>query len=92
MNTKTSPLRIDVVSDVVCPWCAIGLASLQEALRRFATGTYAVWYPMLSKLESRKLPERRPGTPHGTSVVLDPTSETCLRGTRCQLAIASSTR
>jgi predicted DsbA family dithiol-disulfide isomerase len=34
MNTKTSPLRIDVVSDVVCPWCAIGLASLQEALRR----------------------------------------------------------
>ena len=31
---------------------------LQEALRRFATGTYALWYPMLSKLESRKLPDR----------------------------------
>jgi predicted DsbA family dithiol-disulfide isomerase len=28
------PLRIDFVSDVVCPWCAIGLASLDEALRR----------------------------------------------------------
>ena len=28
------PLRIDFVSDVVCPWCAIGLASLEEALRR----------------------------------------------------------
>ncbi len=27
-------LRIDFVSDVVCPWCAIGLASLEEALRR----------------------------------------------------------
>ncbi len=27
-------MRIDFVSDVVCPWCAIGLASLQEALRR----------------------------------------------------------
>jgi predicted DsbA family dithiol-disulfide isomerase len=27
-------LRIDFVSDVVCPWCAIGLASLDEALRR----------------------------------------------------------
>jgi predicted DsbA family dithiol-disulfide isomerase len=25
-------MRIDFVSDVVCPWCAIGLASLQEAL------------------------------------------------------------
>jgi predicted DsbA family dithiol-disulfide isomerase len=29
------PLRIDFVSDVVCPWCAIGLASLEEALKRF---------------------------------------------------------
>jgi len=27
-------LRIDFVSDVVCPWCAIGLASLDEALKR----------------------------------------------------------
>lgn len=26
------PLRIDFVSDVVCPWCAIGLASLERAL------------------------------------------------------------
>jgi predicted DsbA family dithiol-disulfide isomerase len=25
-------LRIDFVSDVVCPWCAIGLASLERAL------------------------------------------------------------
>ena len=34
---------------------------LQEALRRFATGTYALWYPMLSKLESRKLPDKLKG-------------------------------
>ena len=26
-------LRIDFVSDVVCPWCAIGLASLEQALQ-----------------------------------------------------------
>ena len=26
------PLRIDFVSDVVCPWCAVGLASLEQAL------------------------------------------------------------
>ena len=31
---------------------------LQEALKRFATGTYALWYPMLSKLESRQLPAK----------------------------------
>lgn len=30
----TSPLKIDFVSDVVCPWCAVGLGSLDEALRR----------------------------------------------------------
>ncbi|MBP3982840.1 DsbA family oxidoreductase [Pseudoxanthomonas helianthi] len=29
-------LRIDFVSDVVCPWCAIGLASLDQALQRLA--------------------------------------------------------
>jgi predicted DsbA family dithiol-disulfide isomerase len=28
------PLRIDFVSDVVCPWCAIGLASLEIALQK----------------------------------------------------------
>jgi predicted DsbA family dithiol-disulfide isomerase len=27
-------LEIDFISDVACPWCAIGLASLEEALRR----------------------------------------------------------
>ena len=27
-------LRIDIVSDVVCPWCAIGLVSLERALQR----------------------------------------------------------
>jgi predicted DsbA family dithiol-disulfide isomerase len=27
-------LRIDFVSDVACPWCVIGLLSLEEALRR----------------------------------------------------------
>ncbi|MEI7037937.1 DsbA family oxidoreductase [Fulvimonas yonginensis] len=29
-----APLRIDFVSDVSCPWCAVGLASLQQALER----------------------------------------------------------
>lgn len=27
-------LRIDFVSDVVCPWCAIGLSALEQALQR----------------------------------------------------------
>src|SRR4051812_7945419 len=28
------PLKITFVSDVVCPWCAIGLASIDRALER----------------------------------------------------------
>ncbi|MFZ9297711.1 MAG: DsbA family oxidoreductase [Hylemonella sp.] len=32
---KTS-LKIDFVSDVACPWCAVGLASLERALERVA--------------------------------------------------------
>ncbi len=28
----TAPLRIDFVSDVACPWCVVGLRSLQKAL------------------------------------------------------------
>lgn len=32
--TAPAPLRIDFVSDVACPWCAVGLASLQQALRK----------------------------------------------------------
>lgn len=34
------------------------IKGLQEAIKRFATGTYAVWYPMLAKIESRQLPGR----------------------------------
>jgi predicted DsbA family dithiol-disulfide isomerase len=30
----TADLKIDFVSDVSCPWCAIGLASLEQALQR----------------------------------------------------------
>lgn len=30
----TTPIKIDFVSDVSCPWCAIGLQSLNLALER----------------------------------------------------------
>lgn len=32
--SSPTPLRIDFVSDVACPWCAIGLAGLQQALAK----------------------------------------------------------
>ncbi len=34
MKSDTKPLKIDFVSDVACPWCAVGLASLERAIER----------------------------------------------------------
>jgi predicted DsbA family dithiol-disulfide isomerase len=34
MSQPVPALRIDFVSDVSCPWCAIGLASLRQAIAR----------------------------------------------------------
>jgi 23S rRNA (adenine2030-N6)-methyltransferase len=40
--------------------------TLRDALQRFATGVYAVWYPILQRLESRQLPGRlKRLAPHG---------------------------
>jgi predicted DsbA family dithiol-disulfide isomerase len=33
----TAAVRIDFVSDVSCPWCAIGLLALEQALQRVGT-------------------------------------------------------
>ncbi len=45
MTTPLKKLRIDIVSDVVCPWCIIGYRQLAVALE--ATGTeHAIhWHP-----------------------------------------------
>ena len=37
----TTILKIDFVSDVSCPWCAVGLASLQTALDRIGPAVQA---------------------------------------------------
>lgn len=33
---STTPLQVDFVSDVACPWCAVGLASLERAMEKLA--------------------------------------------------------
>ena len=34
------------------------IVALKDALTRFATGTYALWYPQLTRLEAHELPQR----------------------------------
>ncbi len=41
MESMTTHLTIDFVSDVSCPWCAVGLGALETALRNVAPGIQA---------------------------------------------------
>jgi len=46
MNATAAPLVVDVVSDVVCPWCFIGKRHLEAALAGLPDGAAAVrWHP-----------------------------------------------
>lgn len=55
MEQVKKPLQIDIVSDVVCPWCAIGYSQLAEALKHTNTPHEIHWHPF----------ELNPNTPHG---------------------------
>ena len=44
MPTSPVTLRIDFVSDVVCPWCAIGLHALEQAAAQLADGVQLDWH------------------------------------------------
>ncbi|MCC3304312.1 DsbA family protein [Sneathiella sp. HT1-7] len=41
----TTPLRIDIVSDVMCPWCIIGYQQLARALEATGTAHDIHWHP-----------------------------------------------
>ncbi|AMN68063.1 DsbA family oxidoreductase [Psychrobacter sp. P11G5] len=43
--SSEQPLRIDIVSDVVCPWCVIGYRQLAEALEQTNTEHKIHWHP-----------------------------------------------
>jgi predicted DsbA family dithiol-disulfide isomerase len=45
MTTPPQTLRIDIVSDVVCPWCIIGYRQLAKALEATGTPHEIHWHP-----------------------------------------------
>ncbi len=51
----TTPLRIDIVSDVMCPWCIIGYRQLANALEVSATAHEIYWHPF--ELNAQMPPE-----------------------------------
>jgi predicted DsbA family dithiol-disulfide isomerase len=38
----SEPVTLDVLADIACPWCLIGLRRLERALREHPPGTFAV--------------------------------------------------
>lgn len=42
---SSKPLRIDIVSDVVCPWCIVGYRQLSQALARTGVQAEVKWHP-----------------------------------------------
>ena len=63
MNTA---LKIDFVSDVSCPWCAIGLAALEQALSRIADEATAELHFQPFELNPRMPPGGQDITEHLT--------------------------
>lgn len=45
MKSSEKPLRIDIVSDVVCPWCVVGYRQLAAALKQTNTEHEIHWHP-----------------------------------------------
>lgn len=45
MSGNGQPIRLDIVSDVVCPWCIVGFLQLQEALRATGVSASIHWQP-----------------------------------------------
>lgn len=38
-------IQIDIVSDVMCPWCIVGFRQLEKALGMVGAGAYIRWHP-----------------------------------------------
>lgn len=62
----TTPLKIDFVSDVSCPWCAIGLKSLDQALARVNQDIKAELHFQPFELNPQMAPEGQEITEHIT--------------------------
>ena len=62
--TATAPLRIDFVSDVACPWCAVGLASLQQALAKLEGSVQAEIHLQPFELNPQLAPEGEDASEH----------------------------
>ncbi len=45
MADSNKHIRIDIVSDVVCPWCIIGYKQVERALQHTGISADVIWHP-----------------------------------------------
>lgn len=57
-----TPLRIDIISDVVCPWCIIGYRQLMQAVKDTGVAVDVNWHPF--ELNPKMSPEGQNLTEH----------------------------
>lgn len=46
-KSKTPPIQVDIVSDIVCPWCWLGAAYFHKAAKQFSGKTELSWRPYM---------------------------------------------
>ncbi|APE44043.1 disulfide bond formation protein DsbA [Sulfitobacter alexandrii] len=45
MPSQDKVVQVDIVSDVMCPWCIVGYKQLEQALGFVGAGAYLRWHP-----------------------------------------------
>ena len=61
-GSPAHPIQIDIISDVMCPWCIVGFRKLEQALSASGIGAYIRWHPF--ELNPAMLPEGQNLTEH----------------------------
>ena len=85
MTAPPAKVRIDIVSDVVCPWCVVGYRQLEEALSRLDGEVEAEihWHPFelnpMMPVEGQDLREHM-GEKYGTTPQQSDAARTRLSG------------
>ncbi len=44
-QSPSPAVQIDIISDVMCPWCIVGYRQLEQALSQMGVGAFIRWHP-----------------------------------------------
>lgn len=45
MQSEPAPIQVDIVSDIVCPWCVVGYRQLAQAAEQTGVAVDVRWHP-----------------------------------------------